>query len=153
MDQTTPIIMDDIEEVLRSLKKKYPLVRYTGAGVLYSSVRRMKAERELGIPINRRTGFAISLKYGKAANELDESKSKRSKQKAQEKVNKYSAMHESISATQAGESGIPGQIRLREKIAEVYSALGGYEGAPSNLQIKALDLYQGDIDTLRNVLK
>lgn len=66
--------MDDIEEVLRSLEEKYPLVRYTGAGALFSSVRRMRAEKELDIPINRRTGFAISMKYGKAANELDESK-------------------------------------------------------------------------------
>ena len=36
------------------------------------SVRRMKAERELGIPIDRRTGFAISVKDGKPASELDE---------------------------------------------------------------------------------
>ena len=65
--------MNDLEELLRSLQEKYPLVPHTGAGQLYSSVRRMKAERELGIPINRRTGFAISVKDGKPANELDES--------------------------------------------------------------------------------
>ncbi|MEA1876530.1 MAG: glycosyl hydrolase [Bacteroidota bacterium] len=80
--------------------------------------------------------------------ELDRAKSKRAKRKIQEKVDEYSSVHESISATQAGESGIPGQIRLREKIAEVYSALGAYKGAPSNLQMKALDLYQKEVESL-----
>jgi hypothetical protein len=32
----------------------------------------MKAEKELGVPIDRRTGFAVSVKEGKPANELDE---------------------------------------------------------------------------------
>ncbi len=50
-------------------------------------------------------------------------------------------MHEQISATQPGEGGIAGQVRLRENIAEVYGALGGYRGRPTNLQIKALELY------------
>ena len=36
-------------------------------------VRRMKAEKEAGIPVRRRTGFAISAETGKAANEMDES--------------------------------------------------------------------------------
>jgi hypothetical protein len=33
----------------------------------------MKAEKEHGIPINRRTGFAISVRKGKPANKLEES--------------------------------------------------------------------------------
>jgi hypothetical protein len=32
----------------------------------------MKAEKEAGLPIDLRTGFAISAEHGKAANELDE---------------------------------------------------------------------------------
>jgi hypothetical protein len=32
----------------------------------------MKAEKEVDIPIPRRTGFAISVERGKPANELDE---------------------------------------------------------------------------------
>jgi len=84
--------------------------------------------------------------------ELESAKSKSAKKKARVKVDKYETMHESISATQPGESGIPGQIRLREKIAEIYSALGAYEGAPTNLQLKALDLYQSEIDKLKNQL-
>jgi hypothetical protein len=58
------------------------------------------------------------------------------------------AMHEKISATQPGEGGIAGQVRLRENIAEVYSAIGGYRGKPTNLQIKALDLYQEQVKAL-----
>ena len=50
-------------------------------------------------------------------------------------------MHEKISATQAGEGGITGQVRLRENIAEIYSAVAGYPGKPTNLQIKALENY------------
>ena len=67
-------------------------------------------------------------------------------------MEKYAAMHESISATQPGESGIPGQIRLREKIAEIYSAVGGYQGAPTNLQVKALDLYESEVEKLKEEL-
>jgi len=54
-------------------------------------------------------------------------------------------MHEQISATQSGEGGITGQVRLRENIAEIYSAVGSYRGRPTNLQIKALDLYDSQV--------
>ena len=49
-----------------------PLVIHTNAGRLFSAVRRMKAEKELGVPINRRSGFACSANTGKHANEMDE---------------------------------------------------------------------------------
>ncbi len=35
-------------------------------------VRRMKAEKTMGIPINLRSGYAISTKTGKAANTMTE---------------------------------------------------------------------------------
>jgi hypothetical protein len=54
-------------------------------------------------------------------------------------------MHEKISATQSGEGGITGQVRLRENIAEVYGAVGGYQGKPTNLQIKALENYDRQV--------
>jgi photosystem II stability/assembly factor-like uncharacterized protein len=56
-------------------------------------------------------------------------------------------MHELISATQSGEGGITGQVRLREKIAEVYNAVGGYSGRPTNLQTRALDNYGTQVKT------
>jgi len=55
-------------------------------------------------------------------------------------------IHEKISATQPGEGGITGQVRLRENIAEVYGAVNGYLGRPTNLQTKALSLYDSQIN-------
>ncbi|TNF41031.1 MAG: hypothetical protein EP313_03430 [Bacteroidetes bacterium] len=55
------------------------------------------------------------------------------------------AMREQISATQAGEGGITGQVRLRENIGEVYGAVAGYPGRPAELQIKALENYAGQV--------
>jgi hypothetical protein len=55
-------------------------------------------------------------------------------------------MHGQISATQPGEGGIAGQVRLREEIAEIYSAVGGYRGRPTNLQMEALDIYSGNVE-------
>ena len=55
---------------LERLTKKYPLVLHTDAGRAFSMVRRMKAEKKMGIPINLRSGFAISTKNGKAANAM-----------------------------------------------------------------------------------
>jgi photosystem II stability/assembly factor-like uncharacterized protein len=54
-------------------------------------------------------------------------------------------MHEQISATQSGEGGITGQVRLRENIAEIYSAVGGYPGKPAEPQIKALEIYGNQV--------
>ncbi len=64
--------MDEIDAQLAELSKNYPLVSHTNAGRLFSSVRRMKAEKEMHIPIARRTGFVISTKSGKRANAMTE---------------------------------------------------------------------------------
>jgi len=61
-----------IKKLIAKLDEKYPLVPHTGAGRLFSMVRRMKAEKELGIPIGIRSGFVISVETGKAANEMAE---------------------------------------------------------------------------------
>jgi photosystem II stability/assembly factor-like uncharacterized protein len=68
--------------------------------------------------------------------------------KIQSIISACETMHGQISATQAGEGGITGQVRLREDIAEIYSAVGGYPGKPTNLQIKALDNYTGKVKDL-----
>lgn len=54
-------------------------------------------------------------------------------------------LHELISATQAGEGGITGQVRLRENIAEIYGAVGGYPGKPTEPQINALEIYNDQV--------
>jgi len=61
-----------LKDQLEKLAKEYPLVLHTDAGRLFSTVRRMKAEKKTGIPIFLRTGFAISTKNGKAANAMTE---------------------------------------------------------------------------------
>ena len=59
------------------------------------------------------------------------------------------ALHATISATQPGEGGVAGQIRLREKIAEVYGAVAGYAGKPTNVQMQALELYISEVNNIR----
>ena len=60
-----------LADVLEELNKICPLVPHTRAGRLYSTVRRMKAEKELQIPIPHRTGFAISVQTGKSGREME----------------------------------------------------------------------------------
>lgn len=61
-----------IKKLLAKLNKEYPLVIDTEAGRLFSMVRRMKAEKKFGVPINVKSGFAISVATGKAANKMTE---------------------------------------------------------------------------------
>jgi len=51
-----------LKDQLEKLAKEYPLVLHTDAGRTFSTVRRMKAERKMGVPIFLRAGFAISTK-------------------------------------------------------------------------------------------
>jgi len=57
---------------LEKLAEENPLVPYTDAGRTFSMVRRMRAEKKMGIPITLRSGFAISTANGKAANAMTE---------------------------------------------------------------------------------
>ena len=61
-----------LKDRLEKLAKECPLLPYTEASRTFSTVRRMKAEREMGIPVFLRTGFAISTRTGKAANTMTE---------------------------------------------------------------------------------
>jgi len=63
-------MVKNIKEQLEKLNNEYPLVPHTNASRLFSMVRRMKAEKEIDIPIDYRSGFAISTKTGKAANKM-----------------------------------------------------------------------------------
>jgi hypothetical protein len=62
----------ELDAKIGYLEQHLPLTVHTGVGRLVTTVRRMKAEKELGIPINRRTGFAVSVKHSKPANELEQ---------------------------------------------------------------------------------
>jgi hypothetical protein len=61
-----------VEYIQAMLEVRYPLTIHTGAGRLYTTVRRMKAEKEWGLPIHLRIGGAISVASGKAANQMSE---------------------------------------------------------------------------------
>jgi hypothetical protein len=56
--------------IIKQLESDYPLVPHDGPSGLYSAVRRMKAERDLGIPIHRRSGSAVSLARGQNVSEM-----------------------------------------------------------------------------------
>ncbi|MEZ5015285.1 MAG: hypothetical protein R2794_13440 [Chitinophagales bacterium] len=77
---------------------------------------------------------------------------KKLKLKLQMLVKQTAAMHDAISATQPGEGGVAGQIRLREKIAEVYGAIGGYDGKPTNVQLSAVELYAMQVADMQKKL-
>src|SRR3989338_3764290 len=68
----TMIYIQKIKDAVSFVEKEYQLVPHTRSSRLFSSMQRMKAEKELGIPINRRAGFVISTKTGNRANEMDE---------------------------------------------------------------------------------
>ena len=61
-----------LKDHLEKLAKEYPLLPYTEASRTFSTVRRMKAEKDMGIPVFLRTGYAISTRTGKAANTMTE---------------------------------------------------------------------------------
>jgi hypothetical protein len=88
---------DNLEEIWNMIQKEYPLVYFTGSSRLYTMVRRMQAEKKYGIPIELRSGFAISVKSGKHANEMAE----------QEWVEFYHAL----------------RMELKEKFPELYPNL------------------------------
>lgn len=61
-----------LEKRTENIMKECVLIPYTRSSRLFSSVRRMKAEKELNVPFSRRTGFVISTKTGNRTNEMAE---------------------------------------------------------------------------------
>ncbi len=66
MDKAAPTLKDKLVR----LDQEFPFVADTNASRVFSAVRRMKAEKDTGVPIQYRTGFVISTKTGKRANEM-----------------------------------------------------------------------------------
>jgi len=72
---------------------------------------------------------------------------KRSTQKDMDKlVAKMDEMHAEIVPLKMG--GITGEKRLRERVADVYSAINGYGGQPTDTQIERLDLLVKSVNEL-----
>lgn len=63
---------DNLKEIWEMIQKEYPLIHFTGSSRLYTMVRRMQAEKKYNIPIELRSGFAVSAQSGKYANEMAE---------------------------------------------------------------------------------
>ena len=58
--------------IIAKLQKDCPLIPYNGASLMFSSVRRMKAEKALGVPLHLRAGFAIPVATGHRPAEMSE---------------------------------------------------------------------------------
>ena len=67
MDSNAPTFEEKVEKIL----SEYVLIPHTRSSRLYSTVRRMKAEKELSVPLDCRAGYVISTKTSHRANEMD----------------------------------------------------------------------------------
>jgi hypothetical protein len=93
------------------------------------------------------------LEIGAQTREMADSvKNKGLRAKSFQIATRMDVLHESISATQPGEGGLAGQVRLREKIAEVYGAVAGYDGKPTNVQKDALAKYAREVEAIQQEL-
>ena len=59
-----------LQEKLTIVNKECPFVGFNGASCLITTLRRMKMQEELDIPVENRTGHAISVENGKCTNEM-----------------------------------------------------------------------------------
>jgi NADH pyrophosphatase NudC (nudix superfamily) len=59
-----------LNERTEKVIKEYSLILYTRTSRLFSTVRRMKAEKELNVPISCRASFVIYTETKKRANEM-----------------------------------------------------------------------------------
>jgi hypothetical protein len=103
-----------LEDQLEKLTREYPLVLHTDAGRSFSTVRRMKAEKKMGIPINLRSGFAISVKTGKAANAMTEEEWEEFYFALSERLNRdYPDLYKSLFSPNENGKGILGAAELK----------------------------------------
>lgn len=72
LDDNMVPVPDSLKRALKKLDEDYPIVSHTRAGRLSSTVRRMKAEKEQGIPISCRTGRTILTTNGRRLSDLTE---------------------------------------------------------------------------------
>src|ERR1700704_1806580 len=95
-----------LKDQLEKLDEEYPLILHTDAGRTFSTVRRMKAEKTMGIPIFLRTGFAISTETGKAANTMTEDEWEKFYDALSERLKRdYPGLYERIFSADAKRKG------------------------------------------------
>ena len=61
--------------------------------------------------------------------------------------NKLDAMHKELVATSPNR--LSGEVKLAEKVADIYSGIISYSGKPTDSQIQGLNLYNGVFDNYR----
>jgi hypothetical protein len=127
-----------LKDQLEKLAQEHPLVLHTDAGRLFSTVRRMKAERKMGIPIFLRTGFAISVETGKAANTMTEDEWERFYYDLSERLNgDYPELYESLFSRKRNGKGIldaaeltgPRAVEIANEYARNHSSALSQPGA------------------------
>jgi len=69
------------------------------------------------------------------------------KKEITELSNRLESMHKELVATST--SRISGEVRLAEKVADIYSGIISYSGRPTDSQIQGLNLFSGVYDKYR----
>ena len=64
--------MENLQALLQLIEDRCPVQGYTAAALLCTSVRRMKMEKDLGIPLAQRTSSVVWSEVGKPLNEPDQ---------------------------------------------------------------------------------
>ena len=59
-----------LQEKLELIDREFPIVMYTGSSRLITTIRRMREQENLGIPVEFRFGNAISTQNGLYANKM-----------------------------------------------------------------------------------
>jgi hypothetical protein len=146
-----------LKDQLEKLAKEYPLVLHTDAGRSFSTVRRMKAEKKMGIPINLRSGFAISVKTGKAANAMTEDEWEEFYYALSERLNRdYPDLYKSLFSPNENGKGIldaaelkgPHAVGIVNEYARNHSSALSQPGATLGLWNKAGNTF---LDVSQNI--
>ncbi|RCW91998.1 hypothetical protein [Winogradskyella arenosi] len=90
------MIEAEIKKALKKLDEEFP-INPNGVGALVTTIRRMKAEEEVGLPLIWRKGSAISVKTGKRANRMTEPEWNKFYSDLCENLKRdYSSLHDSL---------------------------------------------------------
>jgi hypothetical protein len=146
-----------LEDQLEKLSKEYPLVLHTDAGRSFSTVRRMTAEKKMGIPINLRTGFAISVKTGKAANEMTEDEWDEFYNALSERLNgDYPHLYKSLFSPNKNGNGILDAAELNAELkgpraAEILNEFAGNHSSALSLPGANIGAWTNYLDISQNI--
>jgi hypothetical protein len=146
-----------LEDQLEMLDKEYPLVLHTDAGRTFSTVRRMKTEKTMGLPIHLRTGFAISVATGKAANEMTEDEWEEFYYALSERLNRdYPDLYKSLFSPNENGKGILDAAELNVELkgpraAEILNEFAGNHSSALSLPGANIGAWTNYLDVSQNI--